>query len=275
MTYDLIETSTFNGQPVELFEFSRGASFWRYTNSEEDVVSFGATYESATIQRSKIEQTQDLGKSVIMINMPRILDFVQQYIQSPPSDIVSLTIRRFHSTDPDISNPANTVVIWIGRVVNIRFEEDTVIARCEPVLTSLRRGALRRVYQTTCPHVLYGSVCRANRNNFRLTTDVESFTATTLSATAIDAQPDGYYTGGFIQWSVGSNVNKRFIIGHTGDTITLNLGLTGLDVGTTVEIFPGCDHRLTTCVNKFNNELNYGGFPYIPIKNPFSGTPIF
>jgi hypothetical protein len=40
------------------------------------------------------------------------------------------------------------------------------------------------------------------------------------------------------------------------------------------EIAPGCDLRRDTCAGRFNNLLNFGGFPDIPGRNPFGGTGI-
>ena len=48
----------------------------------------------------------------------------------------------------------------------------------------------------------------------------------------------------------------------------------GLKAGDAFEAYPGCDHTLATCAAKFGNQLNYGGFPYIPVKNPFTGDAI-
>jgi hypothetical protein len=36
----------------------------------------------------------------------------------------------------------------------------------------------------------------------------------------------------------------------------------------------GCDHSVSTCAARFGNLANYGGFPFIPTKNPFS-TGVF
>ena len=41
-----------------------------------------------------------------------------------------------------------------------------------------------------------------------------------------------------------------------------------------VEIAPGCDLRRATCAGRFNNLLNFGGFPDIPGRNPFGGGSI-
>jgi hypothetical protein len=42
----------------------------------------------------------------------------------------------------------------------------------------------------------------------------------------------------------------------------------------TVNLYPGCNKSMDHCINRFDNILNYGGFPWIPGKNPFGGTSI-
>ena len=58
-------------------------------------------------------------------------------------------------------------------------------------------------------------------------------------------------------------------------TLTLNLPFSDLTVGDTVKAFAGCNHTTEVCDGKFANLLNYGGFPFIPQKNPMDGTIIF
>ena len=72
-----------------------------------------------------------------------------------------------------------------------------------------------------------------------------------------------------------------FVIGHVGPTMTLAGRLPAVeevidDPGVTagVEIAPGCDLRRDTCVGRFGNLLNFGGFPDIPGRNPFGGGSI-
>ena len=50
--------------------------------------------------------------------------------------------------------------------------------------------------------------------------------------------------------------------------------LPGLAVGVAFEAFAGCDRTFATCQSKFGNSLNFGGFPWIPAKNPFAGDSI-
>ena len=271
MTYDAIEISVRDAQPVELYTFTRGPEVFRFTTAQETHLFAGQTYTAFPIQRSKIEATQDVSRNPINFSADRSLPFVQQYISAPPTDIIDVTIQRFHVTD--VAQEA--VVFWLGRVVNVKFKADEVQIRSEPIFTALKRPALRRLYQANCPHLLYGPVCTVNRSLFLVNAVITQVSGITLDAVAFGSQVDGYFTGGLIEWTNNGLINKRFVTDHVGQQITINLPFAGIQVTDSVEIFPGCDHTLATCVAKFANELNYGGFPYIPVKNPFAGVSVF
>ena len=98
----------------------------------------------------------------------------------------------------------------------------------------------------------------------------------TITSSTFGLQPDNYYTGGLIRITITGVPHARAILTHTGDDIEIDLGIPGLAVGNVLQTLPGCDRTINTCINKFNNVDNYGGFPYIPIKNPMGGAaPIF
>lgn len=71
-----------------------------------------------------------------------------------------------------------------------------------------------------------------------------------------------------------TNDGARMIVGHTGINITLVSPMPSLVPGQAVRLYAGCDHSTTVCKNRFDNLANYGGFPWIPGKNPFTGDAI-
>lgn len=272
MTFESKELSEYSGEPTDLYTFNRDSSYWRYTSADEDKTVGGFIFSSEVMSRSGVERTQDTARNSIIVNTSVDLGFVQQYISAPPSDIVTLTIQRYHETDGD----EELAVIWIGRVVNVKFFENKTDIRCEPVFTSIRRPMLRRFYQTTCPHVLYGDSCLLNRNSFVTNATASSVSGLDISSTQIGAFSDGDFTGGFIEFITDeNNTDRRFITDHVGDTITINLQIIGFEATDVFKAYLGCDHTLSICTSKFSNELNYGGFPYIPPKNPVDGTTIY
>jgi len=271
LTYDAVETSVYEGEPVEVYKFDReGIKIWRYTSADRDVIVGGDIYLAAPMKRNDIEGSQDVERTALKITMPADADFPRQFIASPPTDRISAEVRRYHQSDPEIA------FLWVGRVINVEHHEFEAIVLCESSISSLKRPTLRRIYQTTCPHLLYGPECALVQSAWGVDATLAAGTSgVTLVSSAFSGFAGGYFAGGFVQIVVSSNINRAFISAHSGGTLTTGLPLQGAAVGLQVTAFPGCDHSLATCASKFSNSLNYGGFPYIPTKNPMNGTPIF
>lgn len=78
----------------------------------------------------------------------------------------------------------------------------------------------------------------------------------------------GWFNGGAFIFESGDNAG-RLIEVKTWDAETNRIQLFlpapyPVLVGTTARIYPGCDKRLETCIDVFNNVLNFRGEPYIP-----------
>lgn len=269
MTYAQQEASEHGGYPIEIFKFQRDASIWRYTSADEDKLVEGHTFEAIPMSRSTMEQSLEMARSNLTIKMYKNAEMLLQFRASPPTSIIYLQVRRYHEGVNEY------VTTWLGRVTNVKFSEREAEVRCEPSFTSLKRPVLRLRYQTTCPHVLYGTSCRVNRVTFQVPGTILANNGTTVSSTAFAVYADGYFTGGYIDWNSGYDVQRRFIVSHASETIGINLPFAGIQGGDSVVAYPGCDHLLTTCNSKFLNVENYGGQPFYPGKNPFIGTPIF
>ena len=80
----------------------------------------------------------------------------------------------------------------------------------------------------------------------------------------------GMLAGGWLQTPAGA---RHMIVSESYAGVEL-LYPVGLAPQTPVELVAGCDHSMPTCAARFDNLANYGGFPFIPTKNPFS-TGVF
>lgn len=269
MSYASQETSAFDGFPIELWLFTRMSQAWRYCSNDDDKIIAGLPYRSAQIKRPALEQNQDMARMPLNLTMDKDLDVLRQFRGSPPTDVVRVSLLRYHEGDGILTTP------WTGRVVNVKFREREAEVRCEPVYTSLRRPALRRMYQTACPHVLYGKQCGVLASLFQVDATLNAVSGRDLSSAAFAAKPDGYFAGGYVDWESGGLLERRFITAHVGGAITVNLPFRGIPSNAVVRAFPGCDHTLATCAEKFDNELNYGGQPFYPRKNPMVGVSIY
>lgn len=270
MTYESREISAAQGRPIEVYRFNRDYQAWRYTSSDREVSIDSQTYQPRTISRSAIEDAKDMQRNTLTITAPRDLGVCDLYRVSPPTMPVLCVISQYHEEDDDLA------VIWTGRVVNVEWKGAEAIITLEPIYTAMRRVGLRRTYQRQCPHVLYGTACRASREAFRTDAIADAVTSSTIISSEAGLKDDGYFAGGFIEYEVATGIyERRFIIDHTGAQLTLTTMANGLDAGAPVRIYPGCDHTITTCATKFQNAINYGGMPYFAQKNPFGGDPIY
>lgn len=271
MTYDIRERSVQDGAPVELYEFARNDRIWRFTSAEQDIGDSSETWESVPITRTAVETNTESARNALKLTVPRNFEIADMFRITPPTDIIALTIRRFHRGEED-----DVAVIWIGRVLNVSFEGAKAVMNCEPVSISLKRTGLRRLYQKQCPHVLYGPGCLVDKTAHDHVATITAIDGVNVTVSSLLAKP---YAGGFIEFEdEDGNLERRFIRSFSGNTLTLNFPL-GQDIlasDSVLTIYSGCDHTMATCNAVYDNLENYGGVsPYIPNRNPFDGTPIF
>lgn len=268
MTYDSREASVQDGAPVELYEFARNAKVWYYTSAEQNITVESNEYISVPIARTAVETNTEQARNALKLTTPRNFEIADMFRISPPTDIISLTLRRFHRDEDD-----DIVVSWIGRLLNVSFEGARAILNCEPISSSLKRQGLRRLYQKQCPHPLYGQGCFVDETAHDITTTITNISGKTVTVAALLAKP---YAGGYIEHAdADGNFERRFIRSFSGLALTLSQPLSTAAVTESVTVYPGCDHTMATCNTVYNNLPNYGGMPYIPTKNPFDGTPIY
>ena len=265
MTYAAYETG--HGSPVELYQFQRGTTVFLVTSHDEEHTVNGQVYTPAGVSAGKLSWQQDVTKNKLTIELPRDYQMVQDMVVLPPTDILLVTVYRYHLDDPD----QEVAVIWQGRLVDIDWTSQQVKLTCESVFTSLQRAGLRRAYQTMCPHLLFGLECQLNNQAYRVDGVVSGIVGNTLTAPEWAAHPDGYFTGGYVEY----NTQRRAIKGHVTGTLTLVAPLVGVVGNAAVVAYPGCAHNLDDCRTKYNNVVNYGGFPYVPFFNPFTKSQLF
>ena len=269
MTYQSKETSIEDGRPVEVYTFTVGAQQFFYT-SAEDVVTIGSTnFTPRPISRENTREDPARRDADFVVRLPTSDDVAQTFVGQLPGVRVRLKVQRFHRSD---TPTPEVVTVFDGFVNAARFEkqgrECVLVSR--PVLASNGRTIPRRTYQGPCNHVLYDPLtCKVDDTDpaFRAANrTVTSQVGNVLTVSGISpAYPDGHFTGGYVE-AIGQN-DFRLILSHVGSTLTLLLPFA--QVPPLVNVFAGCAHDVDTCSVKFDNVLNYGGFPFVPTKNPF------
>lgn len=278
MTYLAQEQSVDSGSPVELYDISYGLQTWRYTSGDTSFYDSltTSTYEPLLIGRGDIVFASDFGKGSLDIEVQNDAAFLSLFRFAPPSGVVSVTIRRFHRNDGALE----IVTMWKGRILGVTWGDGSSMLNCESIRASAERVGLRRIFQRQCPHVLYSQFCGASKALYEVIGIVTSISGNSISVSGVGTFGSNYFAGGFIEYTNSSMITneRRMVTGNVGGSnqLTLVSPALNLSVGQEVRVYPGCDHTLGAngCV-KFNNVPNFGGKPYTPTKNPFSGDPVY
>lgn len=251
---------------------------YAYTDAEQPITRHGITYQPLAIQREAINASGTLDKAMLKVSMQEGEAVGDLFIAYPPGQVVNLIIMQGHvGDDPDIVS--NFPVIWTGRVLGCAHPPNETEFTCEPISTAIKRPGLRRNYQIGCPHVLYGSQCRANRKRATMTSTVSALTSTrvTLPVGWNGPYDVSKFAGGMVGWTQPNGAKLlRTIIRVESPTVLLLSGITtDLEVGDPIEVILGCNHQMTDCANIHANIHNYGGQPWIPLVNPIGAINIF
>lgn len=93
--------------------------------------------------------------------------------------------------------------------------------------------------------------------------------AATIVVSGLSGFAAGWFSDGEIVWQSGKVDGLRVpVIGHVvrGETVELTLSAAEAlpEVGTSFFITAGCDKQFATCRRKFDNGVNFRGFPHLP-----------
>jgi len=177
MTYASSEASVASGQPVELYHIAMGDTHWRLTSNDKSYVYATNTYAKGPCKRTEIEQTGEIPKDSIEVELPRNHALGILCIAGPPEEEVTLTIYRGHG--------AFYVTHFKGFLTSVKTDGDG-IPKCifEPRSSDLPFIGGRRRCMRLCPYVLYGSRCGVDKDTYKITGTIESISDDGLTITA-------------------------------------------------------------------------------------------
>ncbi len=161
---------------------------------------------------------------------------------------------------------------FIGTIGEITREQGTYNAELRG-LTEMLNQPQGRAYLKTCSAVLGDVGCQVNTSDVAFRADAnlvagDDGQVLTLALTA--TYTDRWFEGGFITFKSGAAkglqaVIKRDEVVDAKRVLTLWRPMPAdIVVGDAVRIVAGCDKRAETCRVKFDNLVNFQGFPDIP-----------
>lgn len=235
-----------------------------FTDYQADLVVSGVTYAAATgFSPSAITQKGDLSVS----NMNLV-----GFLQSPTiteADLLAgvwdfATVEIFMVNYNDLT--MGTLPLRKGTLGQVSNGRISFEAEMRSLTQRLQQNILR-VYQPSCDATLGDTRCTKDLTAFTVTGIVTAVASQKQFTDSSRAEASDYFGNGLLTWSSGNNSGFQFDVKSFASgvfTFYSNVPY-AIQVGDTYTAIAGCRHRLSEdCITKFNNVLNFQGFPFVP-----------
>jgi hypothetical protein len=275
--FDTLQKARFGGKPVHLFVFTRQGTALRFCTGATDFVYGGNTYVAGQLERSELKQTVERAKDKVTIKLAYLRDpsasempttqplgdWWHPYIPADRIDVVCMVAHRGDADAPKVE--------FMGVVVRPKFGDVEMELTCAPYGAEARNKGQGARFQKACWKRVYSTGirgCGLDRDAFKV--DATPAVAGLQLTDAAFAASTLSLNGGWFEWTRADGlVEKRSIIAHAGDTITLLYPGVDLLSGVAGTARPNCAKTYAACSDRFEDpENHYGGAIYKPIKDP-------
>lgn len=278
MAYNTREISNQSGQPIALYEFRYGNTYYRYCTDDEDrTVGLDENDDPIvwTAQAIRDEGVTQGGsdQNDLEIRTQANNPVAALFRNTQLSGKVWLTVRRWHIGDDETETP----LLWSGTVVSVSpVDRATVRMNCRSLGGSYDKQGLRLAWGRMCPHVLYSPFgCKVDKSLHAYNYVLATVNGSSFTVVSFVPPAEGSFSGGFAELLRGDGSYQRYAIEfQSGNDFRVLGATTGLAPGSSVVLYPGCARNTESC-KLFDNLANYGGFPHLPGKSPFDGSPVF
>ena len=252
---------------------------WKLTRADGVVLGFtdhdraldfdGVTYEAAT-GFVATEIASSLGLSVDNLDVEGALSsgaITEADIAAGLYDGARVEVWRVNWADPD-----ERVLMRSGAIGEVTRGELAFTAELRGLAHTLDQ-AVGRTYQRTCDAVVGDNRCgvdleqAAYRGTGTVTAVADNRTITTGG---LSAHETGWFGFGRLTWTSGANAGTSAEVrSHQASDSSATLDLwqrapLPIDIGDAFKVTAGCDKTVATCKAKFDNVLNFRGFPHMP-----------
>jgi uncharacterized phage protein (TIGR02218 family) len=240
-----------------------------FTDHDRDLVFDGVTYQAATgFAASAIED--QLGLAVSNLDVDGALSaaaITEADIHAGRYDDAEVTVFLVNWTNPD-----ERVILRSGFLGQVTRGALAFSAELRGLAARLDQS-VGRVFQRTCPWELGDARCGidlAAPAHHGAGTVAQAFDAFVFTATGLDGFAAGVFSRGKLTWTSGANAGLAVEVkthAAAGSLARLALFLpvpAPIEPGDAFTLTAGCDKSVATCRDRFNNILNFGGFPHIP-----------
>jgi uncharacterized phage protein (TIGR02218 family) len=263
--YLTAEASIEDSAPREFYEIVQSAAVtYRIASGVRDIVYNGQTFTAYPSARTEVSINTISKESQLTLALPLSHPLAQRYVAagSPPRQVL-LTMYRQQGT---------LVERYAGGVItSMAMERHLAKFLVQSQIARLAQRTLPLVSASRyCQHVLYDANCRVSRVAYTINATVTFNDGRRVQVSTMASTPDQWaQLGELVHIRTGERMT---IVDHSGLFLTMQAPIPDLTDGDAVAVSAGCAHDIVTCRQKFANQVNFGGFPQLPTKNPFTPT---
>ena len=268
---------------ASLFKFelatTTGTTTWYLTGFERDLNDGENNWLSRPLEYDTITETDSLERQSVTLKS-------RNFDDNPLALIIPFALEfplmvTIYEGDVDGGTVSNLRAYYYGEVATADVEPPFITADCESMSSIFDGNIPRRLYQNGCNWNLFETACGMIADNWKWTAVVVSWDPATfqlvigtLASTNPATLAVHFFACGHVKVTTGGNDCQRLI----GDSAAIAAGQVTLILaqalavapaaGDVVTLWVGCDGQASTCINKFNNYAQFGGFPLMPVGNP-------
>lgn len=252
---------------------------WRITRIDGEVFGFTDHDQPLTFDGTTFEPESGLIASEVRAGSDLAVDAqdAEGVLNSDRITETDILDGRWDNAEVEVwrvnwQDPAQRVLLRRGAIGQVRRGRMIFVAEVRSMAHVLQQ-TVGRVYQAACDAELGDGRCKVNLNSsaFRGTGSVVSLQRSrAFIASGLDGFDDGWFSLGTVEWTGGANSGRRAeILLHSKisgvvTVILLEEPVRAIAEGDSFIIRAGCDKRVSTCREKFDNVVNFRGFPHIP-----------
>lgn len=253
-----------------------------FTDHDEDIVLDDVACRAGT-GLSGSEATQKLGLAVDSSELSGALSddtLNEDDLAAGRYDAAAVELWLVDWTEPDLR-----LLLAKGTIGEVKREGLAFTAEVRGLSDQLSQDS-GRLYTATCSADLGDGRCQVDLSDpaFCGVGTVAALSATSaFVVSGLDAFVDGWFTAGKLSFIDGANAGLSVEVKSHRNSAGVTFDLwqampQPIAPGDTFSVTAGCDKRFTTCHDRFNNVVNFRGFPHIPgndfvMRYPVQGEP--
>lgn len=241
-----------------------------FTSHPYDISVGGTTYKAVGGETpTNIESSADL--AVDNLDVIAIVDdeaLQEDELVAGFYDYATIEIAEFNYQDPAMGS----IILRTGTLGEHSMVQGKVRVELRGVMQPLQQ-TIGRVYQKRCDADVYDSRCAVNTASFIQSGAVISSATRYTFTTSGLPNGSGWYNNAKLVWTTGANSGrgmevKRSTIAASITTVEFHFAMPFTIVaGDTFAVPAGCDLTRSICISKFNNIVNFRGFPDLPTRD--------